>query len=107
MESKSVVDRLMEMGLGLAAYSEEKVSLFLKDIAARGETKKEDVEKFRAELKAKGASFRKEFSARIEKEVESALKKMNLATAREVAEIRAENAELKRKIAKLEKSADQ
>ena len=107
MESKSVVDRLMEMGLGLAAYSEEKISLFLKDVTTRGEAKKEDAEKFKQELKKKGASFRKQFSARIEKEVESALKKMNLATAREVAEIRAENAELKRKIAQLEKHANQ
>ena len=95
MAEKKITDRMLEIGLGIAAYGEEKVADFLKDVTARGEAKRGDVAKMKKEFKKKGEFFRKEFARRINKEIEDALKKMNLATAKEVAV-------LKKRIEKLE-----
>lgn len=97
-ESRLVVDRLLEMGLGLAAYGEEKISAFVREVSARGEAKQEDVARLRETLREKGASFRTEFSARIEKEVARALEKLNLASAAEIADLRRRVAELEKKL---------
>jgi len=88
MVEKRIVDRMLELGLGIAAYGEEKVSDFMKEVTAKGEAKREDVEKMKKEFKKKGEFFRKEFARRVNKEVEGALKKMNLATAKEVAALK-------------------
>ncbi|MFA5393018.1 MAG: phasin family protein [Candidatus Ratteibacteria bacterium] len=95
MAEKKIVDRMLELGLGIAAYGEEKVAGFVKDVTAKGETKRGDVEKMKKEFKKKSESLRKEFVRRVNKEVEGALKKMNLATVKEVAA-------LKKRIDKLE-----
>lgn len=81
MADKKLVDQLFNLGLGLTAYSEEKVSRFLKDVAARGEARQEDISRFRDDLREKGDAFRREFSRRVSREVEAALKKMRLAAA--------------------------
>ena len=98
MAEKKITDRMLEIGLGIAAYGEEKVADFLKDVTARGEAKRGDVAKMKKEFKKKGEFFRKEFARRINKEIEGALKKMNLATAKEVAALkkRIENLESKK-----------
>ena len=88
MAEKRIVDRMLELGLGIAAYGEEKVADFLKDVTAKGEAKRGDVEKMKKEFKKKGEFLRKEFARRVNKEVEGALKKMNLATAKEVAALK-------------------
>ena len=88
MAEKRIFDKMLEIGLGIAAYGEEKVSDFVKDVTAKGEAKREDVEKMKKEFKEKGEYFRKEFTRRVNKEVEGALKKMNLATAKEVAALK-------------------
>lgn len=88
MAEKRIVDRMLELGLGIAVYGEEKVADFLKDVTAKGEAKRGDVEKMKKEFQEKGEFFRKEFTRRVNKEVEGALKKMNLATAKEVAALK-------------------
>jgi len=100
MAEKRIVDRMLELGLGIAAYGEEKVADFLKDVTAKGEAKRGDAEKIRKEFKKKGEFFRKEFARRVNKEVEGALKKMNLATAKEVAALKKQLDNLESKIKK-------
>lgn len=99
MTEKHLADRLLALGLGFAAYSEEKVSDFLREVSARGETRKEDIAKFREDMKEKGDAFRREFSRRVTEEVETALKKLHLVTASEAAELRERLAELERESA--------
>lgn len=96
-ESRMMADRLLELGLGLASYSEEKISSFLGEISARGEARHEDIDKFRESMKEKGDAFRREFSARIEKEVTRAMRKLNLASAAEIED-------LKKRLAEMEKN---
>ncbi len=88
MEKKGLIDKALELGLGIAAYSEEKLAEFLKEVTAKGETKREDVAKFKEEFLKKGATFRKEFAERIKKEVEYVIKKMNLATSQDLEELK-------------------
>ncbi|MFH2068043.1 MAG: hypothetical protein ABII89_01080 [Candidatus Omnitrophota bacterium] len=88
MAEKKIVDRMLELGLGIVAYGEEKVADFLKEVTAKGEIKRGDVEKMKKEFKKKGELFRKEFTRRVNKEVEGVLKKMNLTTAKEVAALK-------------------
>ena len=98
MAEKRIVDKMLEIGLGIAAYGEEKVSDFLKDVTAKGEEKRADAEKIKKELKKKGESFRKEFAKRVSREVENALKIMNLATAKEIAALKKRIDELESRI---------
>ena len=88
MAEKRMVDKMLELGLGIAAYGEEKVADFLKEVTAKGEAKHGDADKIKKEFKKKGEFLRKEFARRVNKEVEGALKKMNLATAKEVAALK-------------------
>ena len=104
MPEKNLADRLLDLGLGFAAYSEEKVSEFLKVVSARGEARKEDVARFRDEMKARGDDFRREFTRRVGHEVEAALKKLNLASAAEASELRERLAELEEKNARLQEA---
>lgn len=100
MAEKKIVDRVLELGLGIAAYGEEKVADFLKDVTARGEAKRGDVEKMKKEFKKKGEFFRKELARRVNKEVEGVLKKMNLVTAKEVAALKKRIDDLESRIGK-------
>ncbi len=98
MAGKSIMDRILEVGLGLAAYSEERVMEFLKDISARGETARKDVARIKKEFRVKGERFRKEFMKRLKKEIETSFKKMNLATAAEIAALKKRIEDLETKI---------
>jgi len=88
MAEKKIVDRMLEIGLGIAAYSEEKLSDFLKEISAKGEATRGEVTRLKKELQVKGKEFRNEFMKRLKKEMEASLKKMNLATTADIAALK-------------------
>ncbi len=99
-KEKNVIDRMVALGLGIAAYGEERVADFLREASIRGEDKRREMGETREEMKKKVASFQKAFGERVRKEVDLALKKMHLATREELEKLQQRLSDLEQKAGK-------
>lgn len=97
MSEKKLVERIIELGLGIAAYSEDKISEFIGEITSLGEEKKKKMEDMKTELKEKVSSFQKEFDKRVRSEVKTVMDKMHLVTTEDIDEIKRRLEELEKK----------
>jgi len=98
MSEKNLMERMIELGLGMAAYSEEKVSEFVREVSARGEEKRKDVEKMKKELKEKATALQKEFGKRVHREVKAAMENMRMASNKDLESLRKRIEELEKKL---------
>jgi len=75
--------KLMYIGIGAAALTEEKVESLVRDLIKKGEITEEEGKKTFAELREKIKENKKELQGKIDQTVKSALKKMHLVTREE------------------------
>ncbi|ABP67322.1 hypothetical protein ELD05_07650 [Caldicellulosiruptor changbaiensis] len=81
---KDLLEKVINIGLGVFALSKEKVERVVNELAEKGEISKNEVQEVIQKIMEKGEEQKKELNEYISKQVESILKKMNLATKSEV-----------------------
>ncbi len=77
----------MLLGVGLAAFSKEKVEAVAKELVQKGEVTEQEGKEFISELLDKSDEARKEFEAKIENMVKGILNKMEIATKEDLSRI--------------------
>jgi polyhydroxyalkanoate synthesis regulator phasin len=81
---KDLLEKVINIGLGVFAISREKVEKFVNELAEKGEISKNEVQEMVNKIMEKGEEQRKDLNDYIAKQVENILNKMNLATKSEV-----------------------
>ncbi|WAM33000.1 phasin family protein [Caldicellulosiruptor morganii] len=81
---RDLLEKLINIGLGVFALSKEKVEKIVNDLAEKGEISKNEVHEVIQKIMEKGEEQKKELNEYISKQVESILSKMNLATKSEI-----------------------
>ncbi|MGI6299415.1 MAG: phasin family protein [Saccharofermentanales bacterium] len=76
--SDNLLKKSFDFGLGLAAYSKEKIEEMVEEMVKRGEVANKDARKVADDLIEKGKSSRAEIQQMISNEVNHALKKIGL-----------------------------
>jgi polyhydroxyalkanoate synthesis regulator phasin len=83
---KDFFERSLDFGLGLAAYSREKIEELVEDLVRKGDVAQKDARKFAGDLVQKGEAQKIELKKLIENEVSAVLDKMDLVRKSEVKE---------------------
>ena len=94
------VKKLMHLGIGAAALTEDKVESLVHDLIKKGELSEEEGKKTISELREKIKARRNELQEKIENTVSATVKKMRFVTREEF-----EN--LEKRIAALEKNRNE
>jgi len=92
--------KVFNLGLGVFAVTKEKVEEIVKELVKKGEVSQEEGKKLVNELLEKGEKSRKELEAQIEKIVKGIIEKLDLATRKELNELKFEIEQLKDKLNK-------
>lgn len=79
-----LMKKTMMVGVGLAMKTGQEMESFLKEFSEKMKLSEEDGKKFMDEMSAKYDEARADMDARIEKAVNAALEKMNLARKSEI-----------------------
>ena len=77
-------EKSIDLGLGLFAYSREKVEELVEELVNKGEVAKKDARQFAAELVKKGEEQRDELKKLIKEEVVEALNYVNAAKKEDI-----------------------
>ena len=94
--AKNTGEKLLELGLGAMVLTKEKVEKAVKTLEQKGKIGKTDAKKLIDQLIKKGEGAKKDLDKKMETVVKSVLKSMNLATKKEVDNLKAEIAKLKK-----------
>ncbi|WAM30789.1 phasin family protein [Caldicellulosiruptor naganoensis] len=81
---KDLLEKLINIGLGVFALSKEKVEKIVNELAEKGEIGKNEIQEIIQKIMEKGEEQKKELNEYISKQVENILNKMNLATKSEI-----------------------
>jgi len=81
---KDLLEKIINIGLGVFAISKEKVEKFVNELAEKGEISKNEVQEMVNKILEKGEEQKRELNDYIAKQVENILNKMNLATKSEI-----------------------
>jgi len=92
--------KVFNLGLGVFAVTKEKVEEIVKELVKKGEVSQEEGKKLVNELLEKGEKSRKELEAQIEKIVKGIIERLDLATRKELNELKSEIEQLKEKLNK-------
>ena len=82
------------------SVTKEKVEEIVKELVKKGEVSQEEGKKLINELLEKGEKSRKELEAQIEKIVKGIIERLDLATCKELNELKSEIEQLKEKLNK-------
>ncbi len=80
MDIRELLQKSVYFGLGLAAYSRDKIESLVEDMVRRGEVAQKDARQLAADLVKKGEEQREELRHLIRSEIAAALKEAGLAT---------------------------
>lgn len=83
---KEFLEKSMNFGLGLAAYSREKIEELVEDMVKRGEVAQKDARSLAADLVKKGEEQRDDLKKMVADEVTAVLDKMDLARKSDIRE---------------------
>jgi polyhydroxyalkanoate synthesis regulator phasin len=83
---KEFLEKSVSIGLGLAAYSREKIEDLVEDLVQKGEVAQKDARQFAANLVQKGEEQKEELRKMIQNEINVILDKMDLVRKTEVQE---------------------
>jgi|WetSurMetagenome_2_1015567.scaffolds.fasta_scaffold981286_1 polyhydroxyalkanoate synthesis regulator phasin len=86
MDIQSFIEKSMDFGLGLAAYSREKIEDLVEELVRKGDVAQKDARKFAGDLISKGEEQKAELKKLVNNEVTSILDKMDLVRKSEVQE---------------------
>src|SRR5690554_1640683 len=81
---KEIIEKSFSFGVGLAAFSRDKIEELVEDMVRRGEVAQKDARQLAGDLVEKGEAQRKELREMIGEEVKKAYGKMNLASKSDV-----------------------
>ncbi|MBN1899387.1 MAG: hypothetical protein JW827_11465 [Spirochaetes bacterium] len=87
--------KLIELGLGALVLTKEAVKKTVVELEKQGKIGQKEAQKLFNELIKKGEAAKSDLDKKIQKGLENALKKMNLATKKEVDDLKAEITKLK------------
>jgi polyhydroxyalkanoate synthesis regulator phasin len=93
------IKKLASLGLGLIDITEEKARELADELIKRGEARSEKPGQLVKDILARGEEMRKNLQKHVESAVDKALAKARVASARELAELRARVEELEKKAA--------
>lgn len=91
-----IADTLLLTGLGLTRLGKEKVEKLVNEWVKKGKIAKEEAIGLPAKLLQKGEKTRKELSGLLQEEIRLTLKKMGLATKKDINELKKEIRKLKK-----------
>jgi polyhydroxyalkanoate synthesis regulator phasin len=83
---KEFLEKSMSFGLGLAAYSREKIEELVEEMVQKGEVAQKDARQFATDLVKKGEEQRVEMKKLVHDEVTAVLDKMDLARKSDIRE---------------------
>jgi polyhydroxyalkanoate synthesis regulator phasin len=75
-----IIKYAVDIGLGLAFLTKEKIEALAKELSERGDLQKKDVKKYIEDLSKKSEDAKKKVEKSMEKAVKTSLKKMNLVS---------------------------
>jgi polyhydroxyalkanoate synthesis regulator phasin len=87
LDIKEIIEKSMSIGLGLAAYSREKVEDLVEDLVRKGEVAQKDARKLAGDLVQRGEEQRQELMKLVQREVGVVLDKMDLVRKSDVQEM--------------------
>jgi polyhydroxyalkanoate synthesis regulator phasin len=85
-EIKDFIEKTMNFGLGIAAWSREKIEALVEEMVQKGEIAGKDARKFAADLIKKGEDQRIELRKLVQDEITAVLDKMDLVRKQDVRE---------------------
>jgi polyhydroxyalkanoate synthesis regulator phasin len=97
-------ETLIKLSLGTAALTREKAKKLVDEIARRGELSKEDTRKLFNDLIKKGTRGEKELRREVGRRIEKIMKRFDIPSRREINELKAEIAALKKAKARLRRA---
>jgi polyhydroxyalkanoate synthesis regulator phasin len=97
-----LIKKAMFTGIGLAALTKDKVEELAKDFIEQGKMSEKEGEKLVDDIMKRSRESQQELTEQVEKLVQEALEKMNLAKMSDMELLQDEIAELKKRIQKLE-----
>jgi len=92
--------KVFNLSLGVFSVTKEKIEEIVKELVKKGEVSQEEGKKLVNELLEKGEKTKKELEAQIEKIVKGIIEKLDLATRKEINELKSEIEQLKEKLNK-------
>ena len=81
MDVRDLLEKSVSFGLGLAAYSKEKVEELVEEMVKRGEVAQKDARKVAGDLVKKGEEQREEIRRLIRSEIAAALREAGVVPA--------------------------
>ncbi|MBF0171299.1 MAG: hypothetical protein HQK87_09485 [Nitrospinae bacterium] len=94
----NAITDVFKMGVGAAALSKENFERLARSLAEMGKLSREEGERIVADMAASREQVHAELAARIEAAVKTTIDKMGLATADQVADLKAKIAELEERL---------
>lgn len=85
-EVKDFLEKTMNFGLGVAAWSREKIEAVVEDMVQKGEVASKDARQLASDLVKKGEDQRQELKKLVNDEVTTVLDKMDLARKSDIRE---------------------
>ncbi|TYQ12792.1 UNVERIFIED_CONTAM: polyhydroxyalkanoate synthesis regulator phasin [Acetivibrio alkalicellulosi] len=80
----NLIEKSINLGLGLFAYSREKVEELVEELVQRGEIANKDARQFASELVKRGEEQRSELKKIVKEEVTKALDNFNIAKKEDI-----------------------
>lgn len=90
-------------GIGVASLTKDKVDELAKEFIDKGKMSEQEGEKFVADILKKSEESRQALTRQIEKKIETAVEKMNLAKSTDIAELKNELKTLKKEMETMKK----
>lgn len=98
MKPDEVAKKALYFGLGLAAYSKEKIEELVKEVIEAGEAKQKDAAALKEELLKKAEEEKKEIEKLLQKEIKRVVKSMGLLTKDDLKGLEEKIAELEKRL---------
>lgn len=98
MKPDEVAKKALYFGLGLAAYSKEKIEELVKEVVEAGEAKQKDAAALKEELLKKAEEEKKEIEKLLQKEIKRVVKSMGLLTKDDLKGLEEKIAELEKRL---------
>ena len=92
--------KVFNLSLGVFSVTKEKIEEIVKELVKKGEVSQEEGKKLVNELLEKGEKTKKELEAQMEKIVKGIIERLDLATRKELNELKSEIEQLKEKLNK-------
>ena len=95
---KEIIEKSINLGLGIAATTKEKVENLVDELIAKGQLEKQEKSKAVKEIMAKLEKREKEFEEKVSSKVNETVNNFGFATKKEINNLKATISDLQKKI---------